>query len=502
MRTRHALRIALAGWALAAVSLWAQPAVDTKAVDALMERTLREWKIPGAALAIVRDDKVVYVRGYGTKEAGGTASVGPDTLFQLASTSKAFTSTSLAMLATDHKLSFDDRVRDHLEYFRLADECADANVTIRDIVSHRTGLSRHDELWDNTPVSREEVVREIGRVALSKPFRTEYQYQNIMFIAAGEVVTHAAGMTWDEFVKTRIFTPLHMTRTITSDAAWNADEDHATGHSYHWKTGTVQAQRPIDTNTIGAAGAIKSSARDMANWLRFQLADGAFEGRQLVAAEQLAETKTPQTVIRMSSSTKERNPETNVMSYAMAWNVQDYRGQLLVSHAGALNGFRAHVDLLPKQKAGFVVLINSGRGVALVAVRNALADMLLGAPARDWNALYLASDRKEDEETARKREERLARNVRNTKPTLPLEAYTGEYHDDAYGTATIALVDGRLLLQWNRLAIPLQHEHYDQFNAYSESDDVDEDLVFGLAPDHTVTSLSLFGQTFRKKADR
>ncbi len=490
------LRLTLA--LLFTLTLHAQ-SIDPKAVDALMLRTMKEWKIPGAAVAIVKDDRVLYVQGYGTKDAGDTDKVTADTLFQIASTSKAFTSTALAMLASDGKLSFDDRVRDHLDYFRLADACADASVTLRDIVSHRTGLSRHDELWDNTPLTREDVVRSIGRVGLSRPFRTTYQYQNITFIAAGEVVAKAAGTSWEDFVRTRLFQPLGMLRTVTSDADWNASANRATGHSYDWKSGTVSVQKPIDTTTIGPAGAIKSSARDMAAWIRFQLADGVFEGKTLVDPAQLAQTKTPETVIRMSDTSRERNPETNVMAYAMGWNVQDYRGELLVSHAGALNGFRTHVDLLPKQKAGFVIMINVGRGIALMALRNSLADMLAGKPVRDWNPLYLASDRKEDEQTAKDREARMAKRTPNTTPTLPVSAYAGEYRNDAYGTATIALVDGRLVLRWNRLTIPLEHYHYDVFTAYAEADALDEQLAFGLGDDHTLQSLTLFGETFTRR---
>jgi CubicO group peptidase (beta-lactamase class C family) len=244
------------------LSALAQPSFDTRSVDQLMLKTMKAWQIPGAAIAIVKSDRVIYLQGYGTKEPGGTDPVTPETLFQIASTSKAFTSASLAMLATDKKLTFDDPVRKHVEYFRLADPCADANVTLRDIVSHRTGLSRHDELWDDTPLTREDVVRSIGTVELSKPFRTTYQYQNIMFIAAGEVVTHASGMAWDDFVRTRIFQPLNMTHTVTSDADWNA-ADHASGYRYDWKT--VASRRSVPSTRRRSARAARSS-RPRATW--------------------------------------------------------------------------------------------------------------------------------------------------------------------------------------------------------------------------------------------
>ncbi|MEA2463795.1 MAG: hypothetical protein QOJ98_1542, partial [Acidobacteriota bacterium] len=228
-----------------------QKSFDTRSVDKIVESAMRAWQVPGAAVAVVREDRVVYVQGYGVKELGTTQPVTPDTLFQIASTSKAFTTAAISMLAAEGKLSWDDPVRKHLPYFQLADACADAQVTLRDIVSHRTGVGRYDELWDNTPLTREEVIRSMGKVTPSKPFRTAYQYQNIMFIAAGEVVANASGVPWEEFVRTRIFTPLAMTRTITSDTQWNA-ADHANGYQYDWRTDRVSPQRPIDTQTLGS----------------------------------------------------------------------------------------------------------------------------------------------------------------------------------------------------------------------------------------------------------
>jgi CubicO group peptidase (beta-lactamase class C family) len=471
---------------------------DTKSVDRMVTSTMRAWKIPGVAVAIVQNDRVIYAQGYGLKDLAATDPVTADTLFQIASTSKAFATTALAMLVDEKKLSWDDPVREHLEYFRLADDCASSQVTIRDIVTHRTGLSRHDELWDNTPLTREEIVRRIGFVPLSKPFRSEYQYQNIMFIAAGEVVSHASGMRWDDFVKTRIFTPLQMTHTVTSDADWAA-ADHANGYRYDWTTERVTPQRPIDTTTIGAGGAIKSSARDMANWVRFQLAQGFFGNTQLINPDVLAETKTPQTVIRLEGLTRDVNPETQLISYAMGWNVQDYRGELVVSHAGALNGFRTHVDLLPRRNLGFVILSNLGRGMALVALRNALADMLTGKMGRDWNAYYLMVDRRADEKDAKEKAARQAKRQPNTTPSHPLVAYAGEYESRAYGTVKISLVQDGLALQWNRLTVPLAHFHYDVFTAVSELDDVDEQVAFATDPDGEVKTLTFYGETFTRR---
>ncbi|MEA2489083.1 MAG: hypothetical protein QOH21_875 [Acidobacteriota bacterium] len=472
--------------------------VDPYAIDKAVNSNLKTWQIPGAAIAIVLNDRIVYVKGYGTKEAGGTEPVTPETLFQIASTSKAFTSAAMALLVDEQKVAWDDPVREHLDYFHLADPCADASVTVRDMLSHRTGLSRHDELWDNTPLTREELVRRIGFVPLTKPFRSAYQYQNIMFVAAGEVIGHASGMSWDDFVRTRLFGPLAMTRTITSDSEWKA-ADHASGHRWDDLKQKLGPQEPIDTKTLGSAGAIKSCARDMANWVRFQLADGFFDNRRIVSAEALAETKTPQTVIRHEGMTRESNPETSVMAYGMGWTVQDYRGELLVSHGGALNGFRTHVDLLPKKSTGFVILMNAGRGLAAVALRNTLADMLTGKAPRDWNAYYLMVDARSNDRDRKEKEERLAKRRADTHPSHALADYAGVYESPSYGTVTISLVNDALVLQWNRMTVPLAHWHYDVFAAVSEVDDLDEQVTFGTGTSGEVATLEFFGETFARK---
>jgi hypothetical protein len=238
----------------------------------------------------------------------------------------------------------------------------------------------------------------------------------------------------------------------------------------------------------------------MANWLRFQLANGAFESRQMLDPAALDETKMPQTVRRMENTARDDNPESNVIAYAMGWNVQDYRGELLVSHSGALNGFRTQVDLLPRRNSGFVVMVNVGRGASVIALRNALADMLLaGKPSRDWNAYYLTLDRRADEKEAHEKEERLAKRDVASKPTLPLANYTGQYESRSHGKATVSLEGDSLVLSWNRTTAPLTHFEFDTFDAVSEEADVDEAVTFALSAKREVESLTLFGQTFRKQ---
>ena len=479
------------------VFLIAVPALAQQPFDKLAADAMVTWKFPGLAVAVVQNDRVVYAKGFGVKEFGKPDPVSPDTLFQIGSTTKAFTTTAMAMLVDEKKLEWDDPVRQHLDYFHLNDPCADSLVTLRDIVSHRTGLSRHDELWDNSPWTRYEILHRIASIKLTKPIRSAYQYNNIMFMAAGDVVASAAKMSWDDFVRTRIFQPLGMTHTRTAFADW-APSDHATGHRYAHETITVQPA--LDDTNVGPAGSIKSSARDMAQWVRFQLTDGTIDGKRLVSEDALNETKSPLMALRVDKHVRETNPFTHVQSYAMGWVVQDYRGELMVAHAGALNGFRTAVALLPDRHAGIVVMANMGRGFGVTALRNAMVDAVLQAtPSRDWNAAYLAAEKRADDNEEKAKKDRESKRVANTKPSRDLASYAGTYHNDAYGDATISLENGALGLRWSRITVPLVHYHFDTFTATSEADDVDEQMQFQLGADGQVKSMTLFGEEFLKK---
>jgi len=476
----------------------AAPPADQAALDRVVNEAMAVWQIPGAALVVVRDGQIVHSKGYGLRELGKPEPVTAETLFAIGSTTKAFTTTAMAMLASDGKLKWDDPVRKHLSYFRLSDPCADSLVTLRDIVSHRTGLSRHDVLWDNSPWSRDEVIRRVGSIQLTKPFRSAYQYQNIMFIAAGEAVAGTAGMTWEELIQSRILQPLGMTRTRLSLREASGDSNHAAGHSYRSSTRTVQTQSPIDDTSIAPAGSMYSSARDLGRWLQFQLAGGVADGRRLVSAEALGETRMPQTVIPMEGSTREWHPETKLMAYGLGWFVCDYRGELLISHTGSLNGFRASVAFFPERNFGVAILANVGRSIAVQSIRNGLLDHLIGGDKRNWNEFYQAVDRKSQEEEEREKKAREAKRKLNTSPSRELVAYAGTYRNSGYGDVVIASEPNGLWLRWSRLVVSLEHFHFDTFTVRSDVDDIDEQLVFILNADGEPASMRLFEEEFRK----
>jgi CubicO group peptidase (beta-lactamase class C family) len=477
------------------------PAWDAAAVDRLALETLRRWELPGLAIAIVDHDRVVYLKGFGVKTAGGSDPVGPDTRFQVGSVTKQFTTTLMAMLVDEKKMRWDDPVRSHLDWFHLSDPAADSLVTLRDLVSHRTGLAEHDELWDDSPWSREEVIRRAGALPLSHPFRSRYRYNNIMLMAAGEAAASAAKTPWERLVRERIFTPLGMTSSGVTEAEWLAAKDRAAGFK-RTDDARVVPQIPVPNDLLGPAGTLHSTARDFSRWLRFQLAGGAIDGKRLLSEEALEETRTPQNLLRLAGPTRESNPESNLMAYGMAWVVQDWRGELLVSHTGSLNGFRARVDLLPKRSFGIALMTNVGRATSLVALRSGIVDLLLaGHPTRDWNEYHLGVEAKAEARSTARKKEAEAKRPAGTRPSHDLPDYAGSWRGAAHGTMIVAVEDGGLFLKWNRLKGPLVHAQYDTFTwKVGEPDNLEETVQFTLDAAGRVEALRIFDVSLARAA--
>ena len=487
---RFVIAIAISLLAAAASAQLSEAVIDRDARD-----TIAAWHVPGLAIAVVQNGRVIFLKGYGVKEVGKPQPVTADTLFEIGSTTKAFTATAMAMLTDEKKLSWDDPVRNYVAGFHVSDPCTDALITLRDIASHRSGVARHDELWDDSDLPREELIRRIGAMKIWRPIRAGYQYNNLMFVTAGEAAASAAKMPWEQLIRTRIFAPLGMTESRIAFADWPAS-DHATGHRWDGKAERAAIQTMRNYDVLAPAGTIKSSAHDMARWLRFQLAGGSIDGKRLMSLSAIEETHTPQTIIPIGPATRLLYPDTNFLTYGLGWNVSDYHGELLVAHAGALNGFRTNVALLPKRNLGIVILENVGRGTALAALRNTIIDQFLGVPARDWNADLLDAEKFEGAKADAKLAERVAKRATAAKPSHDAGAFAGTYHNAGFGDATIAAVNDALVLHWERLSIPLIHENYDTFSAIDTVEDIDEPVQFRLGTDGAVAGFMLFGEEF------
>ncbi len=442
-------------------------AIDAPAVDAILQDALKAWKVPGVAVAIVSRGRVVYLKGFGVRELGGRQPVTADTIFPLASCTKAFTTTALAMLADEGKLRWDDPVRKHVGYFHLSDPAADALVTLRDLVSHRTGLSGHDLLWYRSPWSQEEIIRRAGRLPLSYPFRGGYHYQSIMVMAAGQAVRAASGSPWDEFVRTRIFQPLGMAGAGFTTTAALKTRDHASPHRQD-EQGRVKVIPWYPMTVPDPAGSINAGVRDLSKWVLFHLGDGTYGGRRLVSAANLAETHSPQTVMRLDAAARAMQPCTVHMNYGMGWVIQDYRGHRLVSHGGSIDGFRAHITLAPDDQLGLVFLNNLEGTQMNLAVSNSILDLVLGLGARDWNGELSAAVKAEKAAKKAALKAWQDKRRRDTKPSAELATYAGTYENPAYGTARVTFRDGALAWSWRSFRGPVRHFQDDTFIAAHE----------------------------------
>ncbi len=471
-RPRRAAPLATLGVALAVSG--AAPAAAQRApapassrepypgLDAYVSAALATWKVPGLALALVRHDSVIYARGYGVRALGRPEPVDARTIFGIGSSSKAFTAAAVAMLVDDKKVSLDAPAATYLPTFQLFDPVASREITVRDLLSHRSGLARGELVWYGSGYDRDEILRHVRYLQPSWTFRSQFGYQNIMYVAAGQVAAHAAGASWDEFVATRIFAPLGMTSSSTTIRGLERQPDVATPHGEVDDTVRVATRRNFDN--IGPAGSINSNAVDMAQWVRLQLGGGAYGGRQLISRRMVTEMHTPQILVPLDTAAKRINPETHFSTYGLGWFVEDYRGHEVWHHGGNVDGFTALVGMLPDEQLGVVVLTNmNGSGLPMALMRRVF-DAQLGAPARDWSGVMHTRTEELMARAKKARQALEARRVPNTRPSLPLPAYAGTYVDSLYGAVTVREAGGKLSLEYGpSWRGDLQHWHFDVF---------------------------------------
>lgn len=437
-----------------------------KEIDAYAAKAGADWKAPGFAVAIVKDDKVVFAKGYGVRELGKAASVDADTLFAIASNSKAFTAAALAILVDEKKIGWNDPATKHLAGFQLYDPYVTRELTVRDLLSHRSGLATFggDLLWFETTYNRDEILRRVRFLKPTSSFRSAYGYQNIMFLAAGEIVPAVTGKSWDDFVKERFFSPLGMRRTTTKHAELLQTDNIATPHNE--LDGKLRVIRYDNVDNSGGAAAINSSVAEMAQWIRLQLGRGAYEGRKIFSADRSREMWTPHTIVGGTSEAAEKfNPTRHFNLYGLGWSLSDYHGRKVVSHGGGLDGMISQVAMLPEENLGLVVLTNSETPLSNILV-NKVFDTFLGVPARDWSADYLARAKQGKEAAAAAAKKVEDSRVPDTKPSLPLAAYAGAYTGAMFGDARVEVVDGKLVLRLvpsPNFVGDLEHWHFDTF---------------------------------------
>lgn len=421
--------------------------------DAFVEKALSDWHVPGLAVAVVMEDEVLLVKGYGWRDAARRLPVTPKTLFGIGSATKAFTTLVLATLADEGTLDWNAPVTRYIPGFRLKDPFASERTNAVDLVTHRSGLPRHDALWYNATLSRAEIVARLRWLEPSRDFRTDFQYSNLMYVAAGHVVERITGSSWEDAVRTRVFAPLGMTSSNFSVLDSQKAPDFAL--PYEERDGTLVRMAFRDVSTVGPALSINSTAADLVPWLRVQAGDGSLGGRRIVSPPSLALLHRS----HMETGASQSEPGIIPGGYALGWFTDSYRGFRRIHHGANIDGFAALVLLVPEKKIGMALLTNRNGSPLPALLARHLADRLLGLPPREWSAERLA---RRDRETAAGRETPSRKaEARKTaaRPSHPVAAYAGDYENPGYGLLRIRRYGDGLSMTYNGITTSLEHGH-------------------------------------------
>jgi CubicO group peptidase (beta-lactamase class C family) len=462
-------------------------------LDDYVVKAMADWEVPGLAIAVVKDDAVVLAKGYGVRKLGETAAVDAGTLFAIGSTSKAYTAAALAILVDQGKLKWDDPATKHLPDFELYDPYVTRELTVRDLLCHRCGLARGDLLWYATTYDRGEVLRRIRYLKPSWSFRSHYGYQNIMYLAAGQIIPRVTGQSWDEFIKQQIFLPLGMKSACTSIKELAANANVATPHAKIEDKVQPIAWRNIDN--VGPAGSINASVSDMAQWVRLQLGEGQIDGKRVISAAAVKEMHAPQVVVRDEEGRNLFYPDAHFLNYGLGWFLHDYQGRKIIEHGGAIDGMRAHVALMPEEKAGLVILCNRGGTALMNPLMFHVFDRYLGRQGRDWSTEALARVRELEKKAKDEKAKQEAERAKDTKPSLSLEKYAGNFADEMYGDAQVKVDNGKLVLERGpAIVADLEHWHYDTFRAKFRDPVIEPQLIsFELDSSGKVKAIELPG---------
>lgn len=403
-------------------------------LDYYIARAMTNWRIPGAAVCIVKDNKVVLMKGYGVKELGLNAKVDINTLFMIGSNTKAFTATALAMLQDQKKLSLDDKVTKYLPQFKLDDKPAGEMAVIRDLLCHRLGFRtfQGDFTFYNTNLTREQVIAKLGQMKETYPFRTKWGYTNSAFLTAGQIIPVVSGKPWEVFLKENIFAPLGMINTVALTADMPKSLDRTVPHTII--DGRLSAIPYAQLDGLAPAGGISSSVNDMSKWVLALLNEGKVGQRQVIPWAAIKATREPQDIV---SRVTHLDGETGYELYGLGWFLQSYAGHQLVMHDGGVNGYVTSVTLVPDEHLGIIVLTNTDQNLFYEALRWDIMDAYFKKAARNYSDVYLKSFKAGTDADAAQ-DKKLRDTVAMKNPAaLPLSAYTGKYVNDLYGTATV-----------------------------------------------------------------
>jgi CubicO group peptidase (beta-lactamase class C family) len=463
-------------------------------LDGVVERARKEFNVPGIAIVVVKDGKVVTEKGYGVRRLGDPAPVTVHTLFGIASNTKIFTSAALAMLVDEGKIDWNDRVVDRLPGFQMSDAYVTREMRIRDLLCHRSGLPLGGGdlmFWPATDLTADQINYRLRFVPLETSFRSTYAYDNILYNIAGALIQQVSGQSWADFIKAHFFGPLNMRDSKTSIRQIDGSTDVVAPHVMQEGKLRPVAHSPID-NTA-PAGAIVSSVDDMSRWVLALLGKGDLgNGKRLFSEKQARTLWTPLTILPVPVSPAETvESQAHFADYAMGEVLQDYRGHLLVSHTGGLQGMVSIVAMLPELHCGVVVLTNQESGPAFQSISNAVFDHYLEAPPKDWATAMATVAKRRAEEAEKTVKAAASKRDASSKPSLSLDSYIGRYRDAWYGDVMVERIGDGLGIRFThspRLTGRLEHWQHDTFVARWSDRSLlaDAYITFSLQPDGSI----------------
>ena len=449
-------------WLIALFTPVNSSALSLEGFEADVEKSMKMWQVPGLAMAIVQDGKLVFSKGFGVRKLGEAAPVDSQTLFAIGSSSKAFTATALAMLVDEGKIDWDTPVVGILPRFRLSDPWVSGILCLRDMLSHRSGLKGADILWiwKENYLNREQILARMQYEPMAFPFRTKWHYNNLMFLAAGQMIPALTGVSWDKFIQKRIFAPLGMKSSNTSIRQLSGQKNLAAPHVL--ENGKVEPIKYRSVDMMAPAGAINSNITDMSKWLRFQLAGCVWKGKTMVKPKTVNQMRSPQISMPIPYPT-EALPGAHFLGYGLAWFLQDYQGIKVVHHGGNIDGMTALVALVPEKDFGFVILSNLDCTRLRDVLMYELLDRLLGRRQADWNGYFMALEKKDRAAVQEGILKRRKARKKDTKPSLALKDFCGEYEHPYFGKVQISLKKGSLCYRYQTKEVGLSHWHYNSF---------------------------------------
>lgn len=429
-------------------------------LDEQIELLMGQWNLPGLSVAIVKDGEVVMTKGYGKRDIAGDLSMTDETVLPIGSTTKSFTALILGMLVDEGKLEWDKPVKDYIPWLKLSNPDLTERVTVRDLLSHRTGMPKYDVHGVFcTKDDRKAMVEDLQYLQTNAELGAVLQYSNQMVMLAGYVAEVLTGKTWEELVKERIWAPLGMDNTNATISELLACPEISKGYLFNGVENMETAY--LSLKGIGPAGAINSSAKDMANYLLFQLGDGSWKGDSLVSAANLDEMHS----VQMNGTPYFwKLDEISEANYGLGWFVDVYRGKRMVSHGGNTLGFSTLMTLLPEEDFGVILISNANSNFMIYALTYAILDRVLGVEGTDWSVKMQETVGGVFAQMAAGMQAKEEARVKDTTPSKPLEELAGTYSAPAFGTLTLQAVNGMLMGTLNEYQAVFNHYHYDTFD--------------------------------------